>query len=136
MRPDGGFCNIRTQEWNPDPFRSTGKVKFPVSDVVVELKPASGARYAVADQGGRFVFDGLAQGDYQLSAFERGFPSVPTFERSEKDTRPGTGARHNGTFGYSPVLGPLIQKTFYCTSVRCQPLASQSVLNRSLTFDS
>jgi hypothetical protein len=70
-----GFVTSEIEGLHPDRFRNTGRSKFPVSDVVVELQSAGGTRYTAPDQGGRFVFDGLPQGDYQVSAFERGFPA-------------------------------------------------------------
>jgi hypothetical protein len=58
----------------PDRFHYSGKVKAPVSHVVVELAFQGGLRYTEPDAGGRFVFDGLARGDYRVSVFELGFP--------------------------------------------------------------
>jgi hypothetical protein len=48
----------------------------PAAGVVLELRSAEGARYTAADADGWFVFDGLAAGDYKISAYARGFPDV------------------------------------------------------------
>ena len=42
----------------------------------MELQSDQGARYATADSNGWFVFDGVAPGDYKLSAYGRGFPDI------------------------------------------------------------
>jgi hypothetical protein len=69
-----GFITSEMNQLNLDRFHYSGKIPAPVSDVVVELKSSEGARYTAPDSGGRFVFDGLAQGDYQVSVFDGGFP--------------------------------------------------------------
>lgn len=69
-----GFVTSEIEQLQQDRFHYTGKVKSPVSNVVIELKSANGARYTETDPAGRFVFDGLADGEYRASAFEAGFP--------------------------------------------------------------
>ena len=69
-----GFITSEMNQLNLDRFHYSGKIPAPVSDVVVELKSSEGARYTAPDTAGRFVFDGLAQGDYQVSVFDGGFP--------------------------------------------------------------
>jgi len=46
----------------------------PSSEAVVELVSKNGARYTTTDAGGRFLFDGLAEGTYQVSVYAKGFP--------------------------------------------------------------
>jgi hypothetical protein len=50
------------------------KTGAPVAGVVIELTSVEGMRYTTTDADGWFVFDGLAEGDYKLSAYSRGFP--------------------------------------------------------------
>jgi hypothetical protein len=70
-----GFVTSQIDQMIPYRFHYSGTIKSPVSDVVIELKSAHGARYTEPDPNGRFVFDGLAEGDYRVSAFEAGFPA-------------------------------------------------------------
>jgi Carboxypeptidase regulatory-like domain len=51
-------------------------VEAPVAGVVVELKAASGSRFTESGADGKFVFDGLAAGDYTLTAYAAGYPKV------------------------------------------------------------
>ena len=51
-------------------------IEQPVPGVTVELKSAAGSRYTAASAAGKFWFDGLAAGDYQLSAYAPGFPDT------------------------------------------------------------
>jgi hypothetical protein len=57
-----------------DHLRDPERISSPVSGAVLELVSGPHARYATTDPDGRFVFDGLATGDYQVSAFESGYP--------------------------------------------------------------
>jgi len=52
------------------------KITAPAPNTVVRLESGSEARYARAAADGRFVFDGLAPGDYELSAYAPGFPDA------------------------------------------------------------
>ena len=49
-------------------------IRSPVAGVVVELQSERLTRFTESDRNGRFVFDGLPEGDYKLSAFEAGYP--------------------------------------------------------------
>lgn len=49
-------------------------VKSPVAGVIVALQSDRLKRFAEADKNGRFLFDGLPEGDYQVSAFAGGYP--------------------------------------------------------------
>jgi hypothetical protein len=72
-----GFVTSEVRHLQQNRFRYDGRIGAPLSDLVVELTGKSGARYTESDEGGRFVFDGLSAGDYQVSIFsERGFPKV------------------------------------------------------------
>jgi hypothetical protein len=50
-------------------------IASPVAGAVVELKSSATPRYAAADEKGHFVFDGLAAGVFNLSAFTPAFPA-------------------------------------------------------------
>ena len=56
--------------------RDADKIDSPVPGVTVELKSASGMRYTRTDPSGKFLFDGLEAGDYQLSGYAPGFPDT------------------------------------------------------------
>jgi Carboxypeptidase regulatory-like domain len=56
--------------------RDAEKIDLPVPGVTVELKAATGARYTRTDAAGKFWFDGLEAGDYQLSGYAPGFPDT------------------------------------------------------------
>lgn len=48
----------------------------PVAGVVVELKSARGSRFTESGADGKFVFDGLAAGEYTVAAYAAGYPKV------------------------------------------------------------
>src|SRR5664280_1559112 len=50
------------------------KVKLPAPGVVLELNSGHGRRYTQSGGDGRFVFDGLAGGEYSISVFDAGYP--------------------------------------------------------------
>jgi hypothetical protein len=50
------------------------KVKLPAPGVILELKSGPNRRYTQSDRDGRFVFDGLAGGEYRVSVFDAGYP--------------------------------------------------------------
>lgn len=52
-------------------------IRSPVAGVTVELESDRLTRFTEADRNGRFVFDGLREGDYKLSAFAPGYPMNP-----------------------------------------------------------
>ncbi len=57
-----------------DEMHDPETTKAPAAGVIVELQSDRLTRYAESDRNGRFVFDGLRQGDYKVSAFARGYP--------------------------------------------------------------
>lgn len=59
-----------------DQLRDPVSIASPAPETVVELISKTGVRYTAADAGGRFVFDGLAEGTYRVSAYEQGFPNT------------------------------------------------------------
>ena len=46
------------------------KIASPVAGIAIELRSKGLRRFARTDANGRFVFDGLAQGNYEVSAFK------------------------------------------------------------------
>jgi hypothetical protein len=46
----------------------------PVAGAIIELQSDRLTRYVESDRNGRFVFDGLPEGDYKLSAYGQGYP--------------------------------------------------------------
>jgi hypothetical protein len=70
-----GFTTTDVQaQFDFDPLRQPRSIRSPVTDVVVELRADGLRRYAQPDTSGKFYFDGLAGGDYQVSAFAAGYP--------------------------------------------------------------
>lgn len=63
-----------TQRLDFDPLHDPQTVQSPVAGLIIELKSDSLGRYAESDKNGRFLFDGLPEGDYQVSAFSSGYP--------------------------------------------------------------
>jgi hypothetical protein len=57
-----------------DKLHDPEKVKRPVAGVMLALESASGRRYVKSNDAGRFVFDGLAAGDYKLSVYGGEYP--------------------------------------------------------------
>jgi hypothetical protein len=56
--------------------RDADKIGSPVPGITVELKSPGGMRYTRSDPAGKFLFDGLEAGDYQLSGYAPGFPDT------------------------------------------------------------
>lgn len=76
---NGGDASTRmegfvTSDPNQDRARVPNGIAAPVPDEVVALKWDDGERYTRSDRDGRFIFDGLPAGEYQLSVFSSGFP--------------------------------------------------------------
>jgi Carboxypeptidase regulatory-like domain len=63
-----------TERLDLDSLHDPETVKSPVAGAIVELRSSALRRYAQSDKDGRFVFDGLPEGDYQVSAFGTGYP--------------------------------------------------------------
>ena len=53
-------------------------MKSPVAGVVIELQSDHLTRFTETDRAGRFVFDGLPEGNYKLSAYADGYPVNPS----------------------------------------------------------
>lgn len=57
-----------------DRLHDPESIQSPVAGVVVELQSGRLTRFTETDRNGRFVFDGLPEGDYKLSAYAAGYP--------------------------------------------------------------
>jgi hypothetical protein len=64
----------------------TGRIGAPVA-AVVELKSGDRARYTETDDKGRFVFDGVAAGDFTVSAYASGYPAQTRLLAGPKPVR-------------------------------------------------
>ncbi|MGA2145777.1 MAG: carboxypeptidase-like regulatory domain-containing protein [Bryobacteraceae bacterium] len=91
-RLEGFVTSNEMYQVEMDKTRDPEHISQPVAGVVVELSGPAGTRYVETGQAGRFVFDGLAAGDYTVTAYARGYPreiralGVPKRVRvSEKD---------------------------------------------------
>jgi hypothetical protein len=72
-----GFATMDTlYQTNLDRMHDPEAVKAPAAGVVIELQSDRVMRHAESDNSGRFVFDGLPEGDYKVSAFAPGYPLV------------------------------------------------------------
>jgi hypothetical protein len=67
-----GFTTTERQDF--DVLHDPETVKSPVAGIIVKLTSERLKRYAQTDAHGRFIFDGLPEGDYQMSAFANGYP--------------------------------------------------------------
>ena len=74
-RLEGFATTDKENQFAFDALHAPETVLSPVSGVLIELLSTTGpVLYAQPDSNGRFVFDGLPEGDYQASAFAAGFP--------------------------------------------------------------
>jgi hypothetical protein len=60
-----------------DRLHDPESIRSPVAGTVVELQSDGLTRFTETDRNGRFVFDGLREGIYKLSAFASGYPVNP-----------------------------------------------------------
>ena len=66
-----GFATSDVRKLSPDRFHYTGRIDSPVSGIRVELQSGHNSFTTTPDANGRFVFDGLAEGEYKLFAYPR-----------------------------------------------------------------
>ena len=57
-----------------DKAHDPDKVNLPAPGVILELNSGESRRYTQSDRDGRFIFDGLAGGEYSVSVFNAGYP--------------------------------------------------------------
>ena len=60
-----------------DRLHDPESMKSPVPGAVIELQAAHLTRFTETGRNGRFVFDGIPEGDYKLSAYSAGYPIDP-----------------------------------------------------------
>jgi hypothetical protein len=69
-----------TSDWKSqlamDPLHEPAVIGWPVAGVILQLKSDRLTRYAESDTGGRFLFDGLPEANYELSVFASGYPKT------------------------------------------------------------
>jgi hypothetical protein len=96
-RENGGDASTRlegfvTDDASQDLPHFVDAIRSPVTDAVIELKSGDGSRYARTGLDGRFVFDGMAEGKYSLTAFGGDYPTevmplaVPTQFSADKNS--------------------------------------------------
>jgi hypothetical protein len=73
-RIEGFATSDRKSQLALDPMHDPAAIGSPISAVVVQLQSDRSTRYSETDGNGRFVFDGLPDGSFQLSAFAAGYP--------------------------------------------------------------
>jgi hypothetical protein len=75
---NGGSESARVEGFSSSEFKAqlsqdrlhySGRVESPAPNIEIELRSARGSRYAQPNSNGRFVFDGVAEGDYRLLAY-------------------------------------------------------------------
>jgi len=73
-RLEGFVTSDELYQRDLDKAHDPEKVKLPAPGVILELNSGHGRRYTESDRDGRFVFDGLAGGEYSVSVFDAGYP--------------------------------------------------------------
>jgi len=73
-RLEGFTTTNELYELDLDPTHDPETIQPAVAGVIVELQSDRLTRYAESDRNGRFVFDGLREGDYQVSGFAQRYP--------------------------------------------------------------
>jgi hypothetical protein len=75
-RLDGFTTSDRKSQLAMDAMHEPAAIGSPVSGLILQLQSDRFTHYAESDSGGRFLFDGLPTGTYQLSVFAAGFPKT------------------------------------------------------------
>jgi Carboxypeptidase regulatory-like domain len=75
-RIEGFATSDRKSQLALDAMHDPAAIGSPISAAVVQLQSDRSTRYSETDGSGRFVFDGLPDGSYQLSAFAAGYPKI------------------------------------------------------------
>jgi len=70
-----GFVTTERRQERPT---SSDSVESPASGLVVGIASGSKTRYAKSAADGRFIFDGLAAGQYQVTVYDSSFPRNAT----------------------------------------------------------
>jgi hypothetical protein len=75
-RLEGFATSDRKSQLAIDPMHEPAMIGSPLAGVILQLKSDRLTRYAESESTGRFLFDGLPEGNYELSAFARGYPKT------------------------------------------------------------
>jgi hypothetical protein len=75
-RLEGFVTSDRNSQLAIDPLHEPAAIGSPVIRAILQLKSDKLTRYAESDSAGRFIFDGLPEGNYELSAFASGYPKT------------------------------------------------------------
>jgi hypothetical protein len=75
-RLEGFITSDRKSQLEMDPTHEPSVIGSPIVGLILQLKSDRLTRYAESDPGGRFLFDGLPEGDYELSVFASGYPKT------------------------------------------------------------
>jgi hypothetical protein len=75
-RLEGFTTSDRKSQLAMDPMYEPAAIGAPVAGVILQLQSDRLTRYAESDSGGRFLFDGLPEANYELSVFGSGYPKT------------------------------------------------------------
>jgi hypothetical protein len=75
-RLEGFATSDRKSQLAIDPLHEPATIGSPVAGVILQLKSDKLTRYAESNAGGRFLFDGLPEANYELSVFAKGYPKT------------------------------------------------------------
>ncbi len=75
-RLEGFATSDRKSQLAIDPLHEPAAIGSAVAGVILQLKSDKLTRYAESDTGGRFLFDGLPEANYELSVFAKGYPKT------------------------------------------------------------
>jgi hypothetical protein len=75
-RLEGFTTSDRKSQLAIDPTHEPEVIGAPVAGVILQLQSDRLTRYAQSDTGGRFLFDGLPEANYELSVYASGYPKT------------------------------------------------------------
>jgi hypothetical protein len=75
-RLEGFVTSDRKSQLAIDALHDPAAIGSPVAGATLQLKSDKFTRYAESGSAGRFIFDGLPEGNYELSVFAGGYPKT------------------------------------------------------------
>jgi hypothetical protein len=75
-RLEGFAASDRKSQLSIDPMREPAVIGSPVTGVILQRKSDKMTRYVESKNTGGFLFDGLPEGNYELSVFASGYPKT------------------------------------------------------------
>ena len=75
-RLEGFATSDRQSQLAINPMHDPAAIGSPFPGLIFQLQSKGLTHYAESDSNGRFVFDGLPEGSYQLSVFASGYPKT------------------------------------------------------------